>query len=698
MALFKKKTTKEPEPSTPPEAAPAKPELNIQRAALNSGRMAAVFLRLYRWIFSVNLTRDVYQIESGETVCGGVELPLRGYYHDLLETLSQYVIEDQREEFRDRYSVDSIRYTAGHSATSISGLFCADFDSLLARPETDDAGWEKEDTQAPDPQFAWYEVRIELLKDADPANQLFILYFRYIRDDVDDGRIAQSVNLQAAETTEDWNQVRAKRLLGNANSIRFEYDIANDVMYVHRWTGTEHGDRVTQNFLNVLNSRSDWLVNHESIAVVKHMLRDEANRNVESVEILYRKDGTFGAPFRHYRLTAVPLEEQGAPTWILGILEDIEDRTQRARQNEEITIELGNILEQHQITLYEIRTQTNQLYGIVHDDKGFRRGDNARSLSDYINRSIESGSIDPDFASYYRDWLSPGKMAKNTARGAWEYESRLRPPGSSEYRWYSESILPLGKSDGRYIRWRSDITEAHAAREREYELKEMTHLAEYNGAILDSMAGLVEFRNVESGHHIRHVRELTRILFADVIRRSPQYELPSGTVKLYVQASAMHDIGKITIPDVILNKPGRFTPEEFEQMKQHTVQGALIVDRLEMPGQDELKAIVRDVALHHHERYDGRGYPDGLVGDKIHIGVQIISMADVFDALVSERCYKESYSLDEAMQMILNGEAGSFNPALLESLKACKDQLWALYVDSKEGETDGRKTEDQERQ
>ena len=226
----------------------------------------------------------------------------------------------------------------------------------------------------------------------------------------------------------------------------------------------------------------------------------------------------------------------------------------------------------------------------------------------------------------------------------------------------------------------------------------MTHLAEYNGAMLDSMAGLVEFRNIESGHHIRNVRELTRILFNDVIRRNPEYEVPPARVRLYVQASSMHDIGKITIPDHILNKAGLYTPEEYELMKKHTTNGALIVDRLEMPGQDELKAIVRDVALHHHERWDGKGYPDGLVGDAIPIGVQIISAADVFDALVSERCYKQAFPVDEAMRIIFAGEAGEFNPALLESIKACKDQLSALYADLKEGETDGGETEDQERQ
>ena len=682
MALFKKKATnKEPEPGAVQESA-AQPERKVQQATLSSGRMAAVFLRLYRWIFSVSLSRDVYQIESGEDVCGGQPLPVRGYYHDLLSALSACVLEEQRASFEARFAPSAIQHAAKIGSTAISGIFCASFDSAPPAAEGE------EDTP-PEPALAWYEVRAELLRDSAPGNLLFILYFRNIRDDLDDGRVAQkSVNLAAAETEEDWAEIRAKRLLGKADSIKFEYDVVNDVMYVHRQHDLEHSDRTTQNFLNVLNARSDWLVSHESVAQVRHMLRAEPGRGVESDEILYRKDGTFGAPFHHYRITAVPLEEEGSPTWILGMLEDVEAQSLRMRQNEEITMELGRILEMYQISLYEIRTQSNQLYGIIQDENGFRRGDNARNLTEYINRSIENGTIAPESAAFYRDWLSPAKMSKHTARGAWEYESQMRAPGTTEYRWYSESILPLGKTGGRYIRWRSDVTETHNARDKEYKLKELTHLAEYNGAILDSMAGLVEFRNVESGHHIRNVRELTRILFADVVRRSPQYDVPPNVVRLYVQASSMHDIGKITIPDSILNKAGAYTPEEYEQMKMHTVNGASIVDRLEMPGQEELKAIVRDVALHHHERFDGKGYPDGLVGDAIPIGVQIVSLSDVFDALVSERCYKQAFPTEEALRMIFAGEAGTFNPALLESLKACKDQLSALYADMK-GEADG---------
>lgn len=120
-------------------------------------------------------------------------------------------------------------------------------------------------------------------------------------------------------------------------------------------------------------------------------------------------------------------------------------------------------------------------------------------------------------------------------------------------------------------------------------------------------------------------------------------------------------------------------------MQRHTIDGAAIIDRLHMPDQKELKACIRDVVLHHHERYDGKGYPEGLKGDEIAIGVQVIALADAYDALVSERCYKRRYVSDEALRMILGGECGAFNPCLLESLKGCEEKMRALYREKENG-------------
>ena len=137
----------------------------------------------------------------------------------------------------------------------------------------------------------------------------------------------------------------------------------------------------------------------------------------------------------------------------------------------------------------------------------------------------------------------------------------------------------------------------------------------------------------------------------------------------------MHDIGKIAIDAKILNKPGKLTPEEFEQMKQHTILGAKMLDDLAAHHNEKLVRTACDICRWHHERYDGHGYPDGLVGDEIPISAQVVSLADVYDTLISERVYKPAYSHEQAMSMILNGECGVFNPLLIECLKELQETL-----------------------
>lgn len=147
-------------------------------------------------------------------------------------------------------------------------------------------------------------------------------------------------------------------------------------------------------------------------------------------------------------------------------------------------------------------------------------------------------------------------------------------------------------------------------------------------------------------------------------------------------ASSLHDIGKIGIDDKILNKKGRLTDEEFEIMKQHTVIGVEILEELQYYQDEPLVKTAREICRWHHERYDGRGYPDGLKGEDIPISAQVVSLADVYDALVSKRVYKASYSHEKAMQMILNGECGAFNPLLLTCLKDIEDEIQEMVYDT----------------
>ena len=183
--------------------------------------------------------------------------------------------------------------------------------------------------------------------------------------------------------------------------------------------------------------------------------------------------------------------------------------------------------------------------------------------------------------------------------------------------------------------------------------------------VIDALSPTVEFRNMESGEHIMRVRTLTKI-FLEEMREF--YPLTDEQIKTIANVSAMHDIGKIVISDAILLKPGPLTMEEFEIMKTHTIRGCEILDTLNYTQDEESYRYSYDICRHHHERWDGRGYPDGLKGDEISIWAQATSLADVYDALTSERVYKKAYSHEETIRMILNGECGAFNPRLLDML------------------------------
>ena len=189
------------------------------------------------------------------------------------------------------------------------------------------------------------------------------------------------------------------------------------------------------------------------------------------------------------------------------------------------------------------------------------------------------------------------------------------------------------------------------------------------------LSQIVEFRNGESGLHVLHINILTQLLLEKLTRKSENYVLSWSQQHMIATASALHDIGKIGIDEKILNKPGKLTKEEFEAMKQHTIIGARMLDRLEMYLDEEMMKYAYEICRWHHERYDGKGYPDGLKGEEIPISAQVVSLADVYDALVSDRVYKKAYSHEKAMEMILNGECGMFNPLLLECLVEIQDKV-----------------------
>lgn len=206
--------------------------------------------------------------------------------------------------------------------------------------------------------------------------------------------------------------------------------------------------------------------------------------------------------------------------------------------------------------------------------------------------------------------------------------------------------------------------------------KQIEEQEQNNKLMISILSHIVESRNGESGLHILHVNTITKYLLKRLVLYTDQYSLSKEDISLISVASSLHDIGKIAIPDEILNKPGRLTDEEFAIMKTHSMLGANILSELPAEMRDApLVKVAYEICRWHHERYDGRGYPDGLKGDDIPISAQVVAMADVYDALTSERCYKKAFTHKEALKMILEGQCGTFNPLLLQCLQGIADTL-----------------------
>lgn len=197
-----------------------------------------------------------------------------------------------------------------------------------------------------------------------------------------------------------------------------------------------------------------------------------------------------------------------------------------------------------------------------------------------------------------------------------------------------------------------------------------------NQGMIESLSTAIEFRSGESGEHVRRIREITEYIlrhteFGKGLKEDEIEEIGLGAI--------MHDVGKIAIPDGILNKPGRLTSEEFEIMKTHTVQGAALLEKIPQLREQGAYIYAYDIARHHHERWDGRGYPDGLKGEEISTWAQVVSIADVYDALSCKRVYKDAFPREKVIQMILDGECGAFNPKLLECFLSVEKELYQLY-------------------
>ena len=225
----------------------------------------------------------------------------------------------------------------------------------------------------------------------------------------------------------------------------------------------------------------------------------------------------------------------------------------------------------------------------------------------------------------------------------------------------------------------SSVVELYRARERlsgvvdlqQRELEvQAQEIQELNRSIIEALSTAIEFRDCESGEHVQRIHDLTVQLLRGL--REGNFDGCAFTDEQIEQigtAAIMHDVGKIAIPDSILNKPGKLTKEEFEVMKTHTIKGCELLDQIPKSRDNPIYQYAYDICRHHHERWDGRGYPDGLQGDEISIWAQVVSLADVYDALTNERCYKPPFTKEQAFEMIMGGQCGTFNPDLLKAFQ-----------------------------
>jgi len=206
-------------------------------------------------------------------------------------------------------------------------------------------------------------------------------------------------------------------------------------------------------------------------------------------------------------------------------------------------------------------------------------------------------------------------------------------------------------------------------------IENQKEMARINERLLNALGSVVEFRSLESGIHVKRVVFFTKIMLDCIKERYPEYELSTDQIDLMARAAALHDVGKIAISDKILNAPRKLTYDEFEAMKEHTIFGCEILERFKFVDNDFFEYCYK-ICRWHHEKVDGRGYPDGLVGDEIPIYCQAASIADCFDALISRRVYKDAEQREIAFEMILNGECGAFSDKVIDCFKASKNKLF----------------------
>lgn len=640
-------------PAKPQETIEQQPKTTTVETAKFSGRIAGVFSRMYSMILSVDLQANVYQIESGACAFEEIELPVRGYYDNWYSMLYSCAYAGEGNRLAAVFSREKLLETFLAEKSGVSGVY-----QLGNLPN-----------EGGEQSFRYYELRADRLP-GEAGRARCIIYVRQVGEpeEIDN-------KVPGTPRAEDINKLRVRSLLSPEGSTLFEYHVANDVTYVHdRKTGAE---KVIKNYLRGIDSRCDWTVFHDDVPVLRDVFKRAVQGESVKAELRYRLDGVRTNDFCRHSVTLAP-DDAKNPKWLLGVLCVCE--TDESKERSAGDVKAANLFNNIYVSIHEVDVERDLIYTMKSEGDSYRRIDPPKKYSESVRGSIANGYVKDESAEELGKTIKKGYLRYKASSGYYVMELRMLLPGAAEPRWYADTFVPLPGGE-RFLRLRRDINEQVSMRQECLASAEQNRMHYFYRHMLNTIAGLVEFRNVESGAHILHVCTLTRILLMDMADRSPMYGLDRRKIELYSEAAIMHDIGKITIPDTILNKAGPLTEDERRIMETHTTAGEAIIRRTVLEGQEEAMEVCRLVALHHHERYDGKGYPAHLSGDDIPIAAQVVGLVDAYDALVSDRSYKTSISHEEALQMILSGKCGAFNPRLLESLKICAPSMKEIYED-----------------
>ncbi len=471
-------------------------------------------------------------------------------------------------------------------------------------------------------------------------------------------------------------QVRADLAMGATGNIRFEYDTRSDVLTLHCPSKKDQG-RLVQYSIEKCCDNMD-LRGEVYAGDMEKLLSVFRKGNRDAVEI--RIKGEESGEYSWHRVRCKDVDDSDGHPYIVGIIENISREKKLENTNKELLEQMGFMFQDSFQRMYVVdldkdTCQVIRLGGQKRQEKPTVRK-LSRIVAAYERTRIYPADLDNFRAK--RIYLT-SSSAFSKGRKEVYFDMRVRDSLGPDYHWYTMLIRRAQHNENRLICLAKCVDELKQQEILQHKYDEQIRYQKFSEKVIDSLGALVEFRDSDSGEHIMRTKQLTRIVATYLAAHEPAYGLTPEKIEKIAMAASMHDVGKISIPDAILNKPGRLTAEEFEIMKSHTTKGFDILNSIEVGQDDEFSTYCREICRYHHERYDGRGYPDRLVGDEIPIWGQIVSLVDVYDALVSPRVYKPPYSHERALEMIVNGECGVFNPKLLEGLAACADDLRACY-------------------